>query len=55
MAAHLADEIAVMDSGRIAEMGVTEHIVDAPQHAVTRRLLLAARGGNVVASAPQAV
>jgi len=55
MAAHLADEIAVMDGGRIAETGATERIVDAPQHAVTRRLLLATRRGKLVASAPQAI
>lgn len=55
MAAHLADEIAVMERGRIVEMGVGARVVDAPQHAVTQRLLLAARGMDNVADAPLAV
>src|SRR5271155_3039849 len=51
MAAHLADEIAVMDHGRIVEMGVVARIVNGTQQAVTQRLLLAARGtGSVVAT-----
>jgi ABC-type glutathione transport system ATPase component len=41
MAAHLADEIAVMDRGRIVEMGAAESVVKAPQHAITQRLLQA--------------
>jgi len=55
MAAHLADEIAVMERGRVVEMGAGRHIVNAPQHAVTQRLLLAARGMDNVAGAPRAV
>jgi ABC-type glutathione transport system ATPase component len=42
MAAHLADEIAVMDRGRIVEMGAAESLVKTPQHAITQRLLQAA-------------
>jgi peptide/nickel transport system ATP-binding protein len=41
MAAHLADEIAVMDRGRIVESGPTERIVRAPSHEATRSLLAA--------------
>jgi ABC-type glutathione transport system ATPase component len=41
MAAHLADEIAVMDRGKIVEMGAAEQIVRAPKHDVTRRLVAA--------------
>lgn len=59
MAAHLADEIAVMDGGRIVEMGVGARVVNAPQHEATQRLLLAARGMNRgidrVAEAPRLV
>ena len=55
MAAHLADEIAVMDHGRIVEMGVVARIVNGPQHAVTRRLLEAAHGMTNVADAPRLV
>jgi ABC-type glutathione transport system ATPase component len=55
MAAHLADEIAVMDGGRIVEMGVGARVVSAPQHEATQRLLLAARGMDNVADAPRLV
>lgn len=39
MAAHLADEIAVMEAGRIVESATPERIVGAPEHEMTRRLL----------------
>jgi ABC-type oligopeptide transport system ATPase subunit len=39
MAAHLADEIAVMDHGRIAESGPVENILRSPGHPATRSLL----------------
>jgi ABC-type glutathione transport system ATPase component len=55
MAAHLADEIVVMERGQIVEMGAAGSVVNAPQHAVTRRLLLAAPGVGNAALAPQAV
>jgi peptide/nickel transport system ATP-binding protein len=55
MAAHLADEIAVMERGQIVEMGAARSVVNTPQHAVTRRLLLAAPGVSNAALAPQAV
>jgi len=55
MAAHLADEIAVMERGQMVEMGAAWSVVNAPQHAVTRRLLLAAPGVCHSALEPQAV
>ena len=39
MAAHLADEIAVMNRGRIVEQGSAEKIIGQPQHDITRKLL----------------
>jgi ABC-type glutathione transport system ATPase component len=44
MAAHLADEIAVMDRGKIVEKDASGRIVRAPKHDVTRRLLAATPG-----------
>jgi ABC-type glutathione transport system ATPase component len=41
MAAHVADHIAVMDRGRIVEMGKTESVVHSPKHGVTQRLIAA--------------
>lgn len=41
MAAHLADEIAVMSKGRIVEQGAPEKILTQPQTAITRELLAA--------------
>ena len=55
MAAHLADEIAVMARGRIVEMGSASRLMSAPEHEVTQRMLLAARGLNTVADAPRLV
>jgi ABC-type glutathione transport system ATPase component len=42
MAAHLADQIAVMHCGQIVESGAPEQILRAPQHEATRSLLAAA-------------
>jgi ABC-type dipeptide/oligopeptide/nickel transport system ATPase subunit len=39
MAAHIADEVAVMERGRIVEMGVAQSLVSALKQEVTRRLL----------------
>jgi peptide/nickel transport system ATP-binding protein len=55
MAAHLADEIAVMDAGRIVEIASAESLVGAPQHAVTQCLLAASRNAAAVARSPQLV
>ena len=41
MAAHLADEIVVMNRGRIVEQGPPEKILKQPQHGTTRQLLAA--------------
>jgi ABC-type glutathione transport system ATPase component len=41
MAAHLADEIAVIDRGRIIEHGRTEDLVAFPRQEATRALLAA--------------
>jgi len=41
MAAHLADQIAVMDSGRLVELGPSETILRFPAHEATRSLLAA--------------
>jgi len=41
MAAHLADEIAVMDRGRIVEQGPAQKILRQPEHETTRQLLAA--------------
>src|SRR5580693_1399937 len=42
MAAHLADQIAVMDRGHIVESGHAENILCSPSHEATRALLAAA-------------
>jgi len=41
MAAHVADQIAVMDCGRIVESGPSEKILRTPTHEATRALLAA--------------
>src|SRR5437016_6708304 len=41
MAAHLADEIAVMSKGRIVEHGAPNKILNQPQSVITRELLAA--------------
>jgi len=41
MAAHLADEIAVMEQGRVVELGAANKLLGAPCQEVTRRLIAA--------------
>src|SRR5947208_4864990 len=41
MAAHLADEIAVMDRGRIVEQGAAQEILKQPEQETTRQLMAA--------------
>lgn len=41
MAAHLADEIAVMSKGRIVEQGAADKILKQPESGITRELLAA--------------
>src|SRR5260370_28394200 len=41
MAGHLADEIAVMARGKVAEMGGADKVLREPEHSITRRLIAA--------------
>ena len=41
MVEYIADEVAVMQAGRIVEQGATERVLGAPQHDYTRVLLAA--------------
>jgi ABC-type glutathione transport system ATPase component len=41
MAAHLADEIAVMDHGRIVEQGRPQEVLEQPRHRTTMQLVAA--------------
>lgn len=43
LVARLADEIGVMSGGQTVEIGPTQQIVTSPNHAVTKKLLAAAR------------
>jgi ABC-type glutathione transport system ATPase component len=55
MAAHLADEIAVMEQGKIVEQGVADKVLRMPDHEVTRRLIAATPRLAGTAYVPQAV
>jgi ABC-type glutathione transport system ATPase component len=46
MAAHFSDQIAVMDQGKIIEIGTVEKVLHDPKHAVTERLIGAALGSK---------
>lgn len=52
MAAHLADEIAVMSRGRIVEQGPAEKVVRHPKEEITRHLLAAMASLNSAARPP---
>jgi len=54
MAAHLADQIAVMDQGKILESGSTETLVRTPKHDATQRLIAAAMVSQKIPSHLQA-
>jgi len=43
VAAHLADNIAVMDRGTFVEFGAAEAVMRDPKHVVTKRLIAAAK------------
>jgi ABC-type oligopeptide transport system ATPase subunit len=43
LVSRLADEIAVMSAGEIAERGPTSQLIGNPQHAETKALLASAR------------
>jgi peptide/nickel transport system ATP-binding protein len=54
MAAHLADEIAVMERGRMVELGAADRVLRAPEQEVTRGLLAATPSLGAAANAPKA-
>jgi len=43
MAAHFSDQIAVMDNGKILEVGDTEAVIRSPKHQITQKLLSMAK------------
>jgi peptide/nickel transport system ATP-binding protein len=53
MAGHLADEIAVMEQGKVVELGAADQILRAPKHETTRRLIAATPRLGTAAHAPQ--
>src|SRR5260370_26978587 len=53
MAGHLADEIAVMEQGKIVELGLAEKVLRAPEQEVTRRLVVATPGWSAAPHAPR--
>jgi peptide/nickel transport system ATP-binding protein len=55
MAGHLADEIAVMEQGRVIEIGAADKILGAPDQEITRRLIAAMPRLTAEASAPRAI
>jgi peptide/nickel transport system ATP-binding protein/oligopeptide transport system ATP-binding protein len=44
---HIADDIVVMNSGKVVEQGKVEDIYQQPQHEYTRNLLAAIPGKKV--------
>jgi ABC-type oligopeptide transport system ATPase subunit len=55
MAGHLADEIAVMERGKIVEQGAAERVLRAPEQEITRRLIAATPRLGSAAHMPQVV
>jgi peptide/nickel transport system ATP-binding protein len=55
MAGHLADEIAVMERGKIVELGAADRVLREPEHEVTRRLIAATPRLGAAAHLPQVV
>jgi ABC-type glutathione transport system ATPase component len=53
MAGHLADEIAVMQRGKVVELGAADRVLRKPKHEVTRRLIAATPRLGAAAHAPQ--
>lgn len=45
LAGEMADEIVVMEAGRVIETGTARELLRAPRHAQTQRLLAAVPGG----------
>jgi ABC-type oligopeptide transport system ATPase subunit len=55
MAAHLADEIAVMECGKIVEQGAADKVLRAPKQEITRCLLAAIPKLDAAAHGPEVV
>ena len=55
MAAHLADEIAVMEQGRVVELGDADKLLRAPGQNATRRLIAATPRLGLADHLPQVV
>lgn len=55
MAGHLADEIAVMERGKIVEQGDVERVLRSPERDVTRRLIVATPRLGSAVRGPQVV
>ena len=55
MAGHLADEIAVIEQGRVVELGAADKVLRAPEQEITRRLIAATPRLGAAARAPQVV
>jgi ABC-type glutathione transport system ATPase component len=53
MAVHLADEIAVMEYGKIVELDFAEKVLLAPKQEITRRLIVATPRLGAAAHLPQ--
>ncbi len=53
MAGHLADEIAVMERGKVVELGAADRVLRQPEHEVTRRLIAATPRLGATVHAPQ--
>ncbi len=53
MAGHLADEIAVMERGKVVELGAADRVLREAEHEVTRRLIAATPRLGAAAHAPQ--
>jgi peptide/nickel transport system ATP-binding protein len=55
MAGHLADEIAVMEQGKVVEAGSADKVLREPEQEITRRLIAATPKLSAAAHAPQVV
>jgi ABC-type glutathione transport system ATPase component len=55
MAGHMADEIAVMELGKVVELGAADTVLREPQHEITRRLIAATPRLGAAAHLPQVV
>ena len=55
IAGHLADEIAVMEQGKLVELGAADKVLRAPGQEVTRRLIAATPRLTAEALAPRAI